>query len=80
MATILFHVVSKGFPVFSFFFADFSLFPSLWDRTVSNGYTFCLLHELDYLIGPFSAGPLLTPAPLTPALITPVTNCKEYRI
>ena len=28
-------------------------------------------------MGPYNAGPNLTPAPLTPALITPVSNCAE---
>ena len=31
-----------------------------------------------YLMGPYNAGPNLTPAPLTPALITPVSNCAGY--
>ena len=26
-------------------------------------------------MGPYNAGPYLTPAPLMPALITPVSNC-----
>ena len=30
-------------------------------------------------MGPYNAGPNLTPAPLTPALITPVSNCVEYK-
>ena len=30
--------------------------------------------ENGYLIGPFYAGPNLTPAPFTPALITPLAN------
>ena len=32
-----------------------------------------------YLMGPYNAGPNLTPAPLTPALITPVSNCPEIK-
>ena len=32
-----------------------------------------------YLMGPYNAGPNLTPAPLTPALITPVSNCAEFK-
>ena len=32
-----------------------------------------------YLMGPYNAGPNLTPAPLTPALITPVSNFAEYK-
>ena len=30
-------------------------------------------------MGPYNAGPNLTPAPLMPALITPVSNCPEYK-
>ena len=30
-------------------------------------------------MGPYNAGPNLTPAPLTPALITPISNCVEYK-
>ena len=30
-------------------------------------------------MGPYNAGPNLTPVPLTPALITPVSNCAEYK-
>ena len=32
-----------------------------------------------FLMGPYNAGPNLTPAPLTPALITLVSNCLEYK-
>ena len=30
-------------------------------------------------MGPYNAGPNLTPIPLTPALITPVSNCAEFK-
>ena len=36
--------------------------------------TFLLHFLLNYLVGPYYAGPNSTPAPLTPALITPRQN------
>ena len=42
--------------------------------TLSSMHSNGLLRRMYYLIGPFNAGPNLTPA-----LITPISNCAEFK-